>query len=397
MLLSRSLCNEYTSSLKSSPVFLIEPAPVTSLWYFLHQVSDPRRAQGTRHPLPTVLILALLAIACGADSFQAIAEWAVNYQHQLREKVPFLAFHTPDKSTFHRVFTKLDTESFEVALGSWIQTITHLEKGEGIALDGKTTAKDSLHLVAALSHQAKSVLFQAATDTKGKELILAPQILERVSVKDHIITADALHAQKKFCETIYLKGGGYVIVVKGNQEKLLEDLKLFFETPPPQSEIETYQTLEKSKGRIEKRTIWMSGDLTEYLNWPGLTHVFKIQREREEGGGKNQGQKSSETDYGIACLPTEFSTTKHLSIYLRGHWSIENNLHHVRDVSFHEDASTIRTGRAPQVMAILRNLIMTVFKRGTVKSFPLAFRRFSAHPEELFEFLGLNQLTYAQI
>lgn len=392
MLLSRSLCNEYTSTLKSSPVFLIEPSPVTSLWYFLHQVSDPRRAQGKRHPLPTVLILAILAMACGADSFQAIAEWAVNYQDRLKEKVPFLAFHTPDKSTFHRVFVKLDTECFELSLGSWIQTITHLEKGEGIALDGKTTAKDSLHLVAAFTHLAKSVLFQAATDTKGKELVLAPQILERVSVKDHIITADALHAQRKFCEAIYQKGGGYVIVVKGNQEKLLEDLKLFFETPPFKSNIETYQKLEKSKGRVETRTIWCSKDLTDYLDWPGLTHVFKITRDREQ-----HDNKSSETDYGIACLPPEFATIKHLSGYLRGHWSIENNLHHVRDVSFHEDASTIRTGQAPQVMAILRNLIMTVFKRGTVKSFPTAFRRFAAYPEELFEFLGLNQLTYAQI
>lgn len=393
MLISRSLYpNQYTKTLKSCPVFLIEPAPITSLWYFLHKIPDQRRAQGKRHSLPTVLILAILAIATGADSFQAIAEWSVNYQAQLKEVVPFLAFHTPDKSTFHRIFSRLDTEAFEEALSCWIQTITHLEKGEGIALDGKTTAKDSLHLVAAFAHKAKSVLFQKATDTKGKELVLAPQILDRVSVKDQIITADALHAQRKFCEAIYQKGGGYVIVVKGNQEKLQEDLKLFFETPPFKAGIESCQALEKQRGRIEKRTIWMSEDLTDYLDWPGLTHVFKIIRERE-----GKGRKSIETDYGIASLPPGFTTIKHLSKYLRGHWSIENNLHRIRDVSFGEDASTIRTGKAPQVMAILRNLVMTVFKRGSVKSFPAAFRRFAAYPEELFAFLGLDQVTYAQI
>lgn len=395
MLISRGLYpSQYTTSLKSCPVFLIEPAPATSLWYFLHQIIDSRRAQGRRHPLPTMLILAILAICTGADSFQAIAEWSVNYQDQLRKVVPFLACHTPDKSTFHRVFAHLDTEAFEVVLGSWIQTITPLQKGEGIALDGKTTAKDSLHLVAAFAHKAQAVLFQKATDTKGKELVLAPQILDRVSVKDQIITADALHAQRKFCEVIYQKGGGYVIVVKGNQEKLQEDLRLFFETPPFKAGISIYQTLEKSKGRIEKRTIRMSEDqsLIKYLSWPGLTHVFKITREREE-----KGRKSMETDYGIASLPDEFATIKHLSKYLRGHWSIENNLHRVRDVSFHEDASTIRTGKAPQVMAILRNLVMTVFKRGSVQSFPAAFRRFAAYPEELFAFLGLDQVTYAQI
>lgn len=373
-------------------MFLIEPAPVTSLWYFLHTIADCRRAQGKRHPLPTVLILAILAICCGADSFQAVSEWAVNYQGQLKAAVPFLAFHTPDKSTFHRVFAHLDTESFEEALGNFLQSITHLEKGEGIALDGKTTAKDRLHLVAAFAHKAQAVLFQKATDTKGKELVLAPQVLDRVSVKDRIITADALHTQRGFCETIVKSGGGYVLVVKGNQEKLQEDLELFFENPPFKVGIESYQALEKSKGRIEKRMLWMSKDLTDYLNWPGLTHVFKVRRDRSDKQGK-----TTEIIYGVASLPDQYSKIQNLAQYLRGHWSIENNLHRVRDVSFHEDQSTIRTGKAPQVMAILRNLVISVFQRGTIKSYPQAFRRFSAHPEELFAFLGLNQTKMAVI
>lgn len=373
-------------------MFLIEPAPVTSLWYFLHQIPDFRRAQGRRHSLPLVLILAILAICSGADSFQSVAEWSINYQEQLKITVPFLANHTPDKSTFHRVFAHLDTEAFEDALGSWLQTITHLEKGEGIALDGKTTAKDTLHLLAAFAHKAQAVLFQKATDIKGKEIKIAPLVLERVSVKDRIITTDALHAQRSFCQTITTRGGGYVLVVKGNQERLEQDIRLFFENPPFKAGIKTHQTLEKSKGRIEKRIIWMSEDLTDYLAWPGLTHVFKVQRDRSDKQGK-----TTETVYGIASLPKEYSSIEKLSGYLRGHWSIENNLHRVRDVSFHEDSSTIRTGKAPQVMAMLRNLIISVFKRGTIKSYPQAFRRFSAHPEELFAFLGLNQVKMAVI
>lgn len=393
MLLSRSSCNkEYTKPLKYSPAFLIEPAPVTSLWYFLHQVTDPRRAQGRRHSLPVILILSILAICSGADSLESIADWAKNYQDHLKEAVPFLAYHTPDKSTFHRIFSRLDTKVFEDVLGSWLQTITSTQEGDGIALDGKTTAKDSLHLVAAFAHIAKSVLFQQATDTKGKELVIAPQVLDRISVKDRVITADALHTQRAFCEQITKSGGGYVLVVKCNQERLEEDIKLFFKNPPFKAEIETYQTLEKSKSRVERRTIWMSSDLVDYLSWPGLTQVFKVKRAREDKEGKTE-----ETVYGIARLPGKFNTPEHLNGYLRGHWSIENNLHRVRDVSFGEDKSTIRTGQAPQVMAMLRNLAITIFQRGEVKSYPKAFRRFSAHPEELFEFLGLNQLTYAQI
>lgn len=380
---------KYTASrgVLSSPIFLIEPAPVTSLWYFLHTIPDHRRAQGRRHPLPTVLILAILAIASGASSYQAISEWALNYQRHLKEKVSFLSFHTPDKATYHRVFAKLDVKAFEEVLGSWLQSITHTEDGEGIAIDGKTTAKDKLHLVAAFAHKAKSVLFQMGTDTKGKELVLAPQVLENVYVKDRIITADALHAQKDFCEIITKRGGGYVIVVKGNQEKLQEDIKLFFENLPFKARLGSFKTLEKNKGRVEARTIWMSQDLTDYLNWPGLTHVFKVQRDRSDKSGK-----SSEIVYGIASLPKDYSSIRDLSKYLRGHWSIENNLHRVRDVAFSEDKSTIRIGHAPEVMAGLKNLVISIFQRGNVKSYPQAFRRFSAHPEELFTFLGLNQV-----
>lgn len=372
----------------SSPVFLIEPAPVTSLWYFLHTIPDHRRAQGKRHPLSTVLILAILAIASGASSYQAISEWAVNYQEHLKKNLTFIANHTPDKATYHRVFAQLNIESFEDALGSWIQTITHINDGEGIAIDGKTTAKDKFHFVAAFAHRARSVLFQKGTDTKGKELVIGSQVLEKVYVKDRIITADALHTQKDFCEVITKRGGGYVFVVKGNQQKLEADIRLFFENPPFKASIESYQTLEKSKGRVEKRVIWMSRDLTSYLHWPGLTHVFKVKRDRSD-----KNQKSTEIIFGIASLPERYSSIEGLSKYLRGHWSIENNLHRVRDVSFGEDKSTIRKGHAPEVMAGLRNLVISIFQRGNVKSYPQAFRRFSAQPEELFTFLGLNQIN----
>lgn len=387
---SRSLCqSQYTKTLKYCPIFLIEPAPVTSLWYFLHSIPDRRRAQGKRHDLPTVLILAILAICSGATSYQAISEWTDNYQGQLKQNVSFLAWHTPDQSTFQRIFAKLDIEAFEQSLSVWFQTITHLKVGEGIALDGKTTAGDSLHLVAAFAHQAKTVLFQQSTDTKGKELVVAPQVLERVYVKDRVITADALHAQRDFCRTITQRGGGYVIVVKGNQEKLQEDIRLFFEKLPFKASLENFKTLEKAKGRVERRTVWVSKDpsLIDYLSWPGLTHVFKCSREIYH----KDGPITQEIVYGVSSLLKDYSSAQNVSQYLRGHWSIENNLHRVRDVSFLEDKSTIRSRNGPKVMAALRNLVINVFQRGNIKSYPQAFRRFSAHPEELFAFLGLNQ------
>lgn len=382
---------QYTSTLKSSPVFLIEPVPVTTLWSFLHNIPDSRRAQGKRHDLPTVLILAILAICCGATSYQAIAEWSINYQDQLKELVPFIAFHTPDKTTYHRVFAHLDYVAFESAFSEWNQTITYLQTGEGISIDGKTTQRDALHLVAAFAHIAKTVLFEASTDTKGKELVVAPKVLENIKVSGRVITADALHAQRGFCQDIATRGGGYVIVVKSNQEKLEQDIRLFFDKPPFKANIDKYESLDKSRGRVEKRTVWMSSEesLIKYLNWPGLTHVFKVKREITRGK-----ETTTEEVVGVAHLLEGFDSAKDLNNYLRGHWSIENNLHRVRDVSFNEDKSTIRVGNAPKVMAALKNLVINIFQRGNVKSYPQAFRRFQAKPEELFAFLGLNQTNF---
>lgn len=395
MLLSRSLYQlEYSSSLKSSPVFLIEPAPVTSLWSFLHTVPDHRRAQGKRHSLPTVLILTILALGCGCSSYQAITEWAINYQDNIGEKVPFIFGHTPDKATFHRIFAKLDYIAFEAVLSAWIQAITQIESGEGVSIDGKTTGRDTPHLVSAFAHKARSVLFQAATDTKGKELVVAPQILNHISVKGRVITADALHAQRDFCQAISQAGGGYVMVVKGNQSELQRGIRLFFEKVPFKSEIHKYESLDKTKGRVETRTTWMSDDpdLLKFLNWPGLTEVFKVRREISRGD-----TTTTEEVVGIARLLEGFNSVKHLNDYIRGHWSIENNLHRVRDTSFGEDKSTIRVGNAPKVMAALKNLVITLFQRGNVSSIPSAFRRFQAQPEELFVFLGLSQTNFQVI
>lgn len=380
--------------LSFSRVFSVKPEPVTSLWYFLHSVPDPRRAQGTRHSLPIVLLLAILALCCGHTSYQAMEEWAQNYQDLLEEHLGFLSGHTPDGATFHRVFGRLDVEIFEEVLGNWLQTIVPLEKGEGIALDGKTISGTGMHLVSAFTHQLQAVLFEMSADVKGKELVIGPQVIDQIRVADHIVTGDAMFAQRKICEQIFTKDGGYVFTVKGNQGNLEEALRLYFTDLPFQTSLETHTMITHWKGRKEKRHLRMSSDLEllNYLAWPGVTHVWECTREV----GKN-GTVTKEVAIGIASLPQEYATAENLNHYIRGHWSIENSLHRTRDVSFHEDKATIRKGTAPQLMAALKNLVISLLHRGTVRSFPTAFRRFAAKPEELFAFLGLPEVQKAHI
>lgn len=378
--------------LSYSSIFSVKPEPITTLWYFLHSIPDPRRAQGKRHDLPTVLTLALLALCCGHTSYQAMSEWSKNYQGFLVKQLPFLAGHMPDAATFHRVFTKLDVLVFERVLANWLQQIIPNENGEGIALDGKTISGTGIHIVAAFTHQLQSVLFEMGTDTKGKELVIGPDVLRHIPVTDHIVTGDAMFTQKKICEHITRRGGGYVFTAKGNQEQLEAAIRLYFSDLPWKAVLQKDTIVTAWKGRVEKRTLLMSTELNDYLNWPGLTHVWQCAREV-----KRNGMTTTEIAVGIAALPKAYATAEKLNQYIRGHWSIENGLHRTRDVSFHEDKATIRKGHAPQIMAALKNLVISIFHRATVRSFPTAFRRFAACPEELFQFLGLQAVQKAYV
>lgn len=375
--------------LSYSSVFSVKPEPVTTLWYFLHSLQDPRRPQGTRHPLPIILLLAILALCSGHTSYQAMEEWARNYQALLARELPFIAGHTPDAATFHRVFSHLDTAAFEDVLGNWLQTIVPIDAGEGIALDGKTISGTGVHLVAAFTHTVQSVLFETGSDTKGKELVLGPKVINHIPVAGHILTGDAMFAQRKICEQVMERKGGYVFTVKSNQERLEQDIRLFFADLPFQTPLQTDSMITCWKGRKEKRILRVSSDpqVLSYLSWPGLTHIWECTREV-----KKQGQTTKEVAVGIASLPKEYASAEKLNHLIRGHWSIENGLHRQRDTVFHEDKATIRTKHAPQVMAALKNLVLSIFHRATVRSFPTAFRRFAAHPKELFTFLGLSEV-----
>lgn len=383
-------------SLSFSKVFSIKPEPVTTLWYFLHSIPDPRRPQGTRHPLSIILLLAILALCSGYHSYQAMEEWCRNYQSLLEEQLTFLAGHTPDAATFHRVFAQLDVSAFEEILGNWLQTIIPIEDGEGIALDGKTISGTGVHLVAAFTHRIQSVLFEVGTDIKGKELVVGPQVIDKISVRNRVVTGDAMFAQRKICDQITKGEGGYVFTVKGNQQKLEEDIRLFFKDLPFKASLQTNSMIDCWKGRKEKRSIRMSSDqqVLSYLSWPGLTHIWQCVREVTRNG-----VTTKEDAVGIASLPQPSATAEKLNQYIRGHWCIENGLHRTRDTAFNEDKATIRKKHAPQIMAALKNLVISIFHRATVRSFPTAFRRFAAHPMELFTFLGLtavqNNYLYA--
>lgn len=383
--------------LSYSSVFSVKPEPVMTLWFTLHTVADHRRGQGMRHDLATVLTLAILALCSGHTSYLAMQEWCVNYQQRIKEQIPFLAGHMPNSATFHRVFANLDVIAFEEVIGNWLQAITPLAKGEGIGIDGKSLHGTNLHLVSAFAHLARAVLFEQGTDTKGKELVVGPEVLTHITLKDHVVTGDALFAQRTLCEQIEKAKGGYVFRVKGNQDTLENNIRLFFTDPPFQTKIQEQTTVDRWKGVKEERVVRVSDDpqLLSYLSWPGVTHVWEMTKTVTK-----DKVTTTTVSVGISRIPVliqEEEIAEQISGLIRGHWGIENRLHRQRDVVLHEDKSTIRKGHAPQTMAILKNIVTSIFHRGTVRNFKSAMRKFAADPEELFHFLGLVEAQKAYV
>lgn len=371
-------------------VFFFKPDPITFLYEMLCCISDPRRAQGKIHQLPVILLLAILAICLGYDSYGKMADFTKDYQEKIAQELPFFAGHTPHKSTFQRVFTRLRVTQLEEVVAAYIRSLITLAVGEGIAIDGKTVHKTGIHLVSAFAHKAKAVLFQMGTDEKGKELVVGPQVVENIPLRNHIITADALFAQKKFCATLTEKQAGYTIRVKENQETLEKEIRIFFQNPPFGSTISSYRDIRKVSGKTHEREVFVCHDLgiLSYLSWPGLTHIWQQTKTVTAGT-----EETIVVSVGISRITKEMQgetpIAQKVAETAREHWGIENGAHRTRDVVFNEDHGRIRTGSGPEVMAALRNLVITLFNKGKLRSFPRAIRRFRAHPEELFAFLGV--------
>lgn len=210
-------------------------------------------------------------------------------------------------------------------------------------------------------------------------------MLQALPLRGRLVTGDALYAQRTVCQQILEAGGAYLFTVKGNQPRLYDDLAVLFRQPPPGEVFATAVQRDRSHGRQEVRRFWASDALAGYLDWPGVAQVCKVEREVEQ-----RGKRSSETRYLVTSLPRAEAGATTLLRQGRGHWGIENRLHYVRDVSFGEDASQVRSGAAPQVLAALRNSVIGVFRQAGERNIASALRRTAWSPDAALTLLGIT-------
>lgn len=335
---------------------------------------DPRTGPARRHDLREMIVMALCAVLCGADTWVDVAEWAEDNEPWLRRYL-VLEQGTPSHDTFGRVFRILDAGAFEQCFRSWISGLVGVVDGV-IALDGKTVCgswdgeNTALHMVSAYATASGLCLGQHGTRGKGNEIGAIKALLETLTLKGCIVTIDAIGCQTDIAQKITDQGSDYLLAVKDNQGNLSDALREFFADAQAGGygalPVSRHETIEKDHGRIEtRRALWVS-DLTWldrqiWQHWPKLAGVGMIERTREI-----KGKTSTERSFYIGSKGVVDAAT--FAGAARGHWGVENGLHWVLDVTFREDDCRVRKGHAPQNLSALRKFALSLLRQD--KQFP---------------------------
>jgi predicted transposase YbfD/YdcC len=351
--------------------------------HFCH-LPDPRVRRTRRHALEDILVITLCAVICGADDWVSIAHFGHAKRKWFRR---FLALPhgIPSHDTFGRVFAALDPEAFKAAFLAWVATVAALLPGDVIAIDGKTlrhtfdTAADkaAIHMVSAWATAQGLCLGQVKTDTKSNEITAIPKLLKVLALAGRVVTIDAMGCQTAIARAIRAKGGDYVLSLKGNQSRLHDDIRRFFLVAETHAFAgtphTTAETVDGDHGRIEVRRAWATDDLAwlaDRRRWPGLRSALRVDSERTVGHRTTQ-----ETRFFISSLPPDATT---LARVVRSHWAIENSLHWVLDVAMNQDRTRIRTGHAPENLAILHHIALNLLKQERTEKLGIKNKRLAA-------------------
>src|SRR3954452_19985784 len=325
------------------------------------ELDDPRR-DNARHDLLEILMIALCTMLCGGEDCSDMALFGEAKEPFLRQFLE-LRHGIPSHDTFSRVFRLLDPAAFESCFIGFMQRFCENLQGV-VAIDGKTlrrsfdraAGKSPLHMLHAWSVDQRLLLGQVAVDGKSNEITAVPKLLELLSLKGCIVTADALNCQRAIAAKVVEKGGDYVLALKGNQGSLHDDVRCFFDDPARTAAM-AHTTVDGEHGRIETRTSLVSTDiawLQERHAWPGLGAIGRVLRTRE-----TSAKVSTETAYYLLSSPL---SAERFGAVARAHWGVENSLHWVLDVTMNEDQARNRKDHGPQNIALLRRLALNLAK-----------------------------------
>jgi len=339
----------------------------TSLHKHFSKIGDPRIKRNKKHLLLDIIILTILAVLSGAESWDSIETFG-------KTKIDFLKTFLklpngiPSHDTINRVFSMLSANRFELIFAEWTKSLKDRDVDvEVISIDGKTVrgSKDSyhgkapIHLVNAWASNNELILGQCKSDGKSNEITAIPILLELLDIEGSIITIDAMGTQRKIAKTIIENKADYILALKGNQKNLREEVESIFKVQPPDDSI---KDVDKGHGRIEIRECEVIKDL-KFLDgkekWENLSSIIKITSERIFNN-----KTTKEVRYYISSLDT---SAKKTNLYIRKHWGVENSVHWTLDMTFHEDYQRKRNGKAAQNFSLINKIALNILKKDKSK------------------------------
>jgi predicted transposase YbfD/YdcC len=348
------------------------------------EIEDPRLDRQKKHKLIDILAIAVCATIAGADGWVAIALYAKSKEAWLRTFLE-LPNGIPSHDTLGRVFSLIDPQAFQSAFRQWVGLIQGKVQGV-VAVDGKTArgshdranGKQAIHIVSAWAVENGVSLGQVKVDGKSNEITAIPELLSLLDLHGCLVTIDAMGCQRDIAQQIVDAGGDYLLVVKGNQETLAEDVEEEFKQAQADGfahmEHLYHETLDKGHGRIEKRQYWYTRDvqgLGTLERWPKLNGMVMCRSTRTEHG------KTTVEDRYFITSAVQNDVAK-IAGAVRAHWGIENGLHWVLDVAFLEDQSRIRSGYAAENIAAIRKIANNALKQCTSRQGGMKAKRLQA-------------------
>lgn len=327
------------------------------------RIDDPRRDITKLHKLDDILLIGIISVICGAETWGNVESYARAKDEFLRSFLD-LPNGIPSHDTFNRVFSSIDSEQFESCFIEWVSSLANLAPGQVIAIDGKTIRgakaggkKSPIHMVSAWACENNLVLGQTKVNEKSNEITAIPKLLEVIAVEGSIITIDAMGCQQDIVKTIIKQKADYIIAVKDNQKQLSQEIKDEFKFG---KNVQQHTSEDLGHGRIETRKCSVITDfqfIEDNNKWKNLHSIVKIESVREFKNSDKPQEKA--VRYYIASLiaePEDFQKA------IRSHWAIENKLHWILDVAFGEDASRKRAGNSAQNFSMLSKISLNLLK-----------------------------------
>jgi predicted transposase YbfD/YdcC len=330
-------------------------------------LKDPRQAWKVIYPLPEILLTVLCGTMAGAEDFADIERWAKRKLDFLRRFLPFQR-GVPSHDTLNDVMNALPAGLFSDCFVAFVASLRDKDP-DIVAIDGKSSRRAHaaggapLHLVSAWAARQRLVLGQEAVEGKGNEITAIPRLLERLELTGALVTIDAIGCQRDIAEAIRAKGADYLLALKDNWPTLAEEVRLFFEREPQGGEDEVFTCVEGDHGRIETRRCRVSAEIGWLSTnrrfpgeprFPGLAMIGMIEAQVER-----EGRTTTARRY---YLSSALLSAEQFAAAVRAHWGVENRLHWVLDVVFHDDLMRLRTENGPANMAVVKHFILNLIK-----------------------------------